>query len=63
MAFANKSGDKFAHYRDIKRTNPSQARQMKQADKFGRSHTAWVTEKAETEEAPRETPKKKKGAK
>jgi hypothetical protein len=37
--------------------------QMKQADKFGRSHTAWVTEKAETEEAPRETPKKKKGAK
>jgi hypothetical protein len=37
--------------------------QMKQADKFGRTHTAWVTEKAETEEAPEEAPKKKKGAK
>ena len=53
MAFANKSGDKFAHYRDIKRTNPSQARQMKQADKSlgtqwcqvpGTGHTALICE-------------------
>ena len=36
--------------------------EMKQADKFGRTHTAWVTEKKE-DEAPKETPKKKKGAK
>lgn len=33
--------------------------QMKQADKFGRTHTAWVTEKAEGEEAPKETRKKR----
>jgi len=32
--------------------------EMKQADKFGRTHTAWVTEKVE-EEAPKETPKEK----
>lgn len=37
--------------------------EMKQADKFGRTHTAWVTEKAKTEEAPEETPRKKKGIK
>jgi len=33
---------------------------MKQADKFGRTHTAWVTEKAEDEDTPEETPKKPK---
>ena len=36
--------------------------EMKQADKFGRTHTAWVTEKAEDVETPAETPiKPKKG--
>ena len=37
--------------------------QMKQADKFGRTHTAWVTETAESKEAPEKTPRKKKGIK
>lgn len=37
--------------------------EMKQTDKFGRTHTAWVTEKDENEVAPEETPRKKKGAK